>query len=106
MNEQQFITSACIRASQAINTITQVAMKMNAKSSEDDADRREIIDNCSSVLFLLNHIGDLNRAIANPRGVSRFFNIGSDGKAIEVSREEYTGSLEDENLDDDGLDVV
>ncbi|MBR0380803.1 MAG: hypothetical protein IJH62_09710 [Mogibacterium sp.] len=110
MNEQQFITSACIRVSQAVNSITQTAMKMATKSPEDEEDRQEIISSCSSILFLINHIGDLNRGISKPRKVERFFNVSSNGSVNEVSREEYVGSLEDnfedEPIDDSEPDVV
>ena len=106
MNEQQFITSACIRVSQAVNSIMQVSTKMSAKSPEDEEDKQEILSTCSSILFLINHIGDLTRNFSSPRNVERFFNIDSNGNVTEVSREEYTGSLDDELLDDDDNDVV
>lgn len=98
MNEQQFIASACVRASQAINSLMQVTTKLQSRQPEDEADKQEILQDCSSILFLINHIMDLNRGITKPRTVERFFNIVDD-EVVEVPREEFTGSLDDEDLE-------
>lgn len=98
MNEQQFIASACVRASQAINSLMQVTTKLKPQQPEDEADQQEILQDCSSILFLITHIMDLNRGLTKPRTVERFFNVVGDD-IVEVPREEFTGSLDDEDLE-------